>query len=382
MSRRLLTISGVATGLAIAACAISLFTSCKSRTLNRAPSRAASDASSVPSPETLLPIPGAADISDEGAAAPTNAPPNTFISQTNFLALRDTLKKSLPSLPQEDWYTLIQRPFAFQRFLESQSALRKPIPFPAATVLKYLREFRSAYWSKAPGLSTEEMERRGSEIEKYLITDVHASTISNWGFVKCLRQYDTAHWTDLQFHYYCALPTLIRACYRSLSPWLDQYAEAGLPRGAEITPFNTRPFARDLCLGYGGTNTPEVDSWIDSKMNLVGGKSEEVAAAISAFKEFYAKQEINTGGSKVNMFDFLMFSDHFAFDQVRQQAVLNVFYADMKGLWEDALFTNETDACKRPKAKLDEVPGVSGTPPDNHCRADKTWNSAVYAYDR
>ena len=181
---------------------------------------------------------------------------------------------------------------------------REPLPLAAKTVLAALRDIRDRYWLFTP---------QKDERDKFdtLAVDEQNRIVAKPGSQEngCL---DNAaqHWSDLQLHYFCALPRVVRACYRTLAPTLMQ-------SNPSITVQANRAKALDVCLnpkpGDEGENVRRVGYGFTKELN-----------------EFYTTQWVkDSSGNKVNLFDYIMFAQTYAFDPEQEQAVLNTFYADL-----------------------------------------------------
>ena len=165
------------------------------------------------------------------------------------------------------------------------------------------------------------------------------------------------HWSDLQIHYFCALPRVLRACYRTVVPHAVDVAAS---KGMKLALGENRRAALKACL--------------DPKPGDLSESAQKAGYLFTKeLNEFYKTQWVtNTAGERVNVFDYVMFAQTYAFDPEQEQAVLNAFYADMlepKGKGEEHDLRADADACEkvRPRRALDTMPGLGG-----HCRTEKT----------
>ena len=95
------------------------------------------------------------------------------------------------------------------------------------------------------------------------------------------------------------------------------------------------------------------------------------------FQEAYAKNWVtDPSGNKVNVFNYIMLSQTYAFNWEQQQAVLNAFYGDMKkdGTPFDAQNKEDCNSF-RPRRYLELGGGT-------HCRIDKVFKEPLASLGR
>jgi|GEM_PF-6227827 len=237
---------------------------------------------------------------------------------------------------------------------------RTPKPLAAATVLKALRDIRETYWLLTPTKDERSKANGLDRVAKYRHVVEIAGRESG-----CLSN-AALHWSDLQMHYYCALPGVIRACYRSMAPSMLTIpsADGTFPPIAE-----NRRVALRRCLD--AVPGPLVDALV---------KQGELFQ--DELKAFYASQWVPVGQDKVNVFDAIMFAQTYAFDLEQEQAVINAFYADflpdvMAGKSVD--LSQDADACEKARPRRASEKDLA---PGGHCRANKVLTQPLVSVGR
>jgi hypothetical protein len=228
---------------------------------------------------------------------------------------------------------------------------RVPRLLPGKTVLTALRNIRNLYWKVQPDFSLpadfSSLPREEQAKHVYKPGSTENGCLANVA----------EHWSDLQLHYFCALPQRVRACYRMT-------VQDALFRGKAIgvTPENNREKAWEACLD--GGPSPLTDSVRSSKWLFT--------AEVKTFADTQWVQS-EAGGEKVNLFEHLMFAQTFAFDVRQEQAILNAFYADLSApgaQGESIDLTADATLCdtvRPPRAA--EKSGTAG----ERCRPEKTF---------
>ena len=230
-------------------------------------------------------------------------------------------------------------------------------PFAAATVLQVLRLNRETYAVRTPTKDRSTEYIGANSMGRYGMVGEPGGTETN-----CV-QNPAAHWSDIALHYYCTLPYVARACYTTLIRNFTQNTSSGVPLDKQ------RQIALKMCLNTGGDS----------------GTDPNYANGLQYKKQFQHAYEQNwvvdkTTGKKVNVFNYLMLSQTYAFNWEQQQAVLNTFYGDMKkgGSAGPAVF-NPSDNAEcfsfRPKREIE----TSG---NNYCSRDKVLNQPMAAAGR
>jgi hypothetical protein len=187
----------------------------------------------------------------------------------------------------------------------------------------------------------------------YDFSALHPDDVFEKGVYRSCGPSEANQWGDLQFHYYCQIPVVVRGC--------KTFFLIKLPQTDGKWGNSTHRYAStELCLDKnkalaeaGRTEAQLTADYADSKelIDIFGPN----------FDKFYRSQwvEMSTG-AKVNLFDWLMNSSTFAFDYEAQQNLINEFYGDMKPKVDGAFDpTNEKDCLKyRPiRPKADEKTG-------------------------
>jgi hypothetical protein len=237
---------------------------------------------------------------------------------------------------------------------------RVPIRLATATVLAALRDNRTRFsLVGASGIAqtpsgvgiTLPDDVGGTPLESY------QKSIENPAVLNESCQPNPAnHWSDIVFHYYCLVPPIYRGCHR--------YA-VGKYAGTSGGTLKERKEAIELCL-------KPVANWTDDEK-----KNNALAAPLQPFfPAFYASQKVTLGnGTEVNIFDYLMLSQTFAFDYADQHAVLNAFYGDLKPTG-DFDPSNAAECSRyRPKRKID-------SPKGNHSLASTEKLQPLFSVDR
>jgi hypothetical protein len=339
---------------------VCFFSSCKSRNFDPAPFKVTAIA---PTDD----IPGIERVKDDPDFPVWKDPPNDYAQDS-----RDEVWAFYGTSP-------VYRPIDYiEGHLNSKE--RKPIPLAGMSVLKALKKIRKKYWSISP-----ETGDRGSplnQVDDVQWTNVHELTErSSRVLAGCLEATGmAAHWSDIQSHYYCSLPPIVRACYRYISPVVGTIVPGTLPQ-------DFRKVAIRLCTGYKLKNSAEEDALM-LKQAVIDLQQESLAqAALGSMKEFYEWQmEKLPNGKVVNMFDYIMLSQTYAFDFADQQAVLNVFYNEMKGLWKNPP-SNFTPTCQRPGTNEESIDFLKKSVAaekllGNQCKVSKSRSYPFFALGR
>lgn len=228
---------------------------------------------------------------------------------------------------------------------------REPRLLPGKTVLNALRNIRKLYWKVQPdgSLPAEFASMPREEKAKHVYKPASAEN-------GCMANV-AEHWSDLQLHYFCALPQRLRACYRMT-------VQDALTKGKAIgvTPENNRQKAWEACVD--GGPSPLTDSVRRSNWLF----NEDVKAFVET-----QKVTSEAGGDEVNLFEHILFAQTFAFDVRQEQAILNAFYADAiapGGAGERVDLASDPEACDavRPARAAE-----SSSVPGERCRPDKTF---------
>jgi hypothetical protein len=170
------------------------------------------------------------------------------------------------------------------------------------------------------------------------------------------------HWSDIQQHYYCNIPIAFRACHRLLISWADdpktaQWKDtAHEPPGIDFARAETRTRVTKACLAKGATL---------STKQLTHPTVVWAMDFAAEFKAFYETQWVKTkGGERVNMFDYIMNAQTYAFAYRSQQAVINTFYGEMKPVGQGVWDPSKKSECKawRPLRLVDDRSELG-----NHC---------------
>jgi hypothetical protein len=238
---------------------------------------------------------------------------------------------------------------------------RTPVPLPGKTVLAALRALRETHWELRQGLKKPDGYNSMDRVDQ-------AKKVFEPGGLEsgCLKN-TTEHWSDLQFHYFCALPQDVRACYRmTVQDALVKAQTQNIPMKVE----ENRSAALAACLDPKNdkddfTKSAASMGWLFTKQLTDFHDSQKVKSAV--------------GGPEVNLFEYLMFAQTFLFDYRQEQAILNAFYADLAPLapggdltpagGETLDLATNAQACDalRPRRGTEQSLG-SG----EHCRAEKT----------
>jgi hypothetical protein len=170
--------------------------------------------------------------------------------------------------------------------------------------------------------------------------------------------FEANHFSDITFHYYCLVPPLYRACHRLL------VGKASLLKDSPVAATGDREWATKTCL-------KDPAKWSAEEKAL--DDTQQAAATAHYFKAFYASQVDPATG--VNMFDYIMQAQTFAFDYDMQQAVLNEFYGELApgGKWDP----DDAKICQRwrPARRVDVEDGT-------HCRPEAKKRKALYSIGR
>ena len=132
-----------------------------------------------------------------------------------------------------------------------------------------------------------------------------------------------------------------------------------------VPPAEQRKKALELCLS---SDTPN-----PSDPNYSNGLQYK-----KEFQDAYAKNWVTdkATGHLVNIFNYIMLSQTYAFNWEQQQAVLNAFYGDMKVGGTSAFNSSDASECSsfRPHRYID--------PQSNYCNVDKTFALPLAAIGR
>jgi hypothetical protein len=246
----------------------------------------------------------------------------------------------------------------------------KPIPLAAATILKAMREARELY-----NLLTSTQDYRTWD-EAKLAKEQPQRNVKPGSCIGNL----APHWSDITIHYYCQFPQAARACFTILS---GVFAK-GL--ATDVAKKDYRSKAIELCLVDEG----------DIDATSIYAEGQKYA---KYFKAFYRTQEVPNpkGGGTVNLFNYMMLSQTYAFDFAQQQAVINAFSFDIQP--KDLREKNPLDPLKPSiedcnayrfqrgiEYKDPNNPTYDPWPPppkaENYCLPNKTFNYPLAATGR
>lgn len=237
----------------------------------------------------------------------------------------------------------------------SQNALDpRPARFGAATVLEVLRANRKAMSRIVEGGTVQVPTLFGmsDELKKaapsfgqdfdldpasyFSLSDprkTFSSTMCEGNVVNYL--------SDLRFHYQCQIPAVFRGCHRRIVGMhfdiqkkriFEDFVEKRKDEAQTLDALRQAneddlKHAVAFCRVSGDVSAIPSDT-LQKYENTLG--KNELQVLRPAFEAFYKSQIRSlTGGTEVNMFDYIMSSGTFDFDYEQQQAVLNAFYGDM-----------------------------------------------------
>lgn len=148
---------------------------------------------------------------------------------------------------------------------------------------------------------------------------------------RCL-MYGIPNYSDIMAHYYCQIPSIWRGCHRMLLYAFAYEHEAIAAKAPE-----TRDWAIETCtkVDEGDFDRSFVKVFNLQESDLAGHRFilnsyTEAKAARKYFKAMYDAQVVkNDRGEDVNVFDYIMKSQTYAFDWRDQNEVINAFYGAM-----------------------------------------------------
>jgi hypothetical protein len=150
-------------------------------------------------------------------------------------------------------------------------------------------------------------------------------------------------------HYYCQIPSIWRGCHRVLhlavakADVADVHPERKKKarRWVIETCSTTTDFAFDAKVGEMFLKAPK-------DMPKVGILFDQARVTKEYFQAFYETQRFpGEGGRWVNVFDYVMNSQTWAFDLRDQQAVINSYYGEMKPASEGPWNPGDADQCRK-----------------------------------
>lgn len=230
----------------------------------------------------------------------------------------------------------IQGPFIVPTYEKRRS--KAPQPLAAASVLRILRHNRSQFAQvREGGMRVKNPPRMGAWVppifadEKFTLNPDASKPFSS---TYC-QSFDQAGYSDVKWHYYCGIPAFFRACQRllvgtvftrgtSFSTTTSAMLDADFLKHAA-------QMAKDdynLVTRYCTSETSGDPEWDKIFSEILKSDDEQYRKAFAAFYNSQVLDIPHVG--KVNMYEYIMRSQLYAFDFAQQQAVLNAYYGDMK----------------------------------------------------
>lgn len=250
----------------------------------------------------------------------------------------------------------LKDPLTYQTEVIAKEGRVPKLPRPLAnkSVLEKMRENRVAFSKGIPGNLGHEptgagglkpkMEDMAGIKNMKFAGDLYSASPTDQDVKDRCIGYDIHHYSDIQLHYYCQIPSVWRACHRLL---LYAYSSS-LPPTSELAikdkMGDARHWATTTCLMK---SDADFDKAFVSMFNMkladlpttvFAGQSYVEGKKLRKYFQAMHKSQAVKNIPGVNVFDYIMESQTYAFDWRDQNLVINQFYGDMmppaEGIWD------------------------------------------------
>jgi hypothetical protein len=239
----------------------------------------------------------------------------------------------------------LKTPYDYQKTFPNLNRNDLPQRLATKSVLEVMRRNRLSFNESVPGDPNHQPEgASGLRPDKqYLYSkgymnirqsaDVYAESPQDPNVKSRCIAYGTPHYSDIQNHYYCQIPALWRGCHRMLL-----FAFQTSPSSINAKAAESRSWAINTCLIPTTDDQKFADEF--AKMFTLSPSQLPGAFSFNAFEESRDLREyfqamynnqfvVASDGTRVNIFDYIMRSQTYAYDWNDQNEVINQFYGDM-----------------------------------------------------
>jgi hypothetical protein len=271
-----------------------------------------------------------------------------------------------------------------------EKAGRVQTPLQSEDVLKILRRNRDEFSTVVANGVTSNPTALGY-LSKYP-TAFKALTVNGmkpFSDTYC-KGFEVSNYSDLKWHYYCQIPAIFRGCHRLLiGKYLEsemnfeapekKITEAKLLAKIQKVAEKDHELVMEYCNNEGKISDPDYASYqniFDSEIsNMEIFYKYPRGTFAKGFKDFYLSQYLDIQDTKsLNLFDYIMKSEVYAFPYEQQNTVLNTFYGDFAA---DGKFDKKKCADLR-EPRLGFEDPKAGT----HCNAKTPKLAALFSFGR
>lgn len=219
-----------------------------------------------------------------------------------------------------------------------------PAPFPEKSVLEAMRKVRTLFYRSTPNEDSRtppSVAGMKPTLDELKALGLSALSMESDIFPKApndpeirdrCTDFGIPHYSDIMLHYYCQIPSIWRGCHRVLSLAVSKADDSDLNLEKKK---QTRQWVLETC------NT-KTDDDFKEKVSEMFTKPVDTLPKVAIFftqaritkpyfQAFHETQwTTNENGDQVNMFNFIMGAQPYAFAPRDEAAVINAYYGEMK----------------------------------------------------